>query len=349
MSYYTQRVIIGILGMMLPVILLISTFLEGGLEHLQVSISNFYYTNRGDFLVGVLCVLAVFLFSYTGPNDEKLDYWVSTIAAVCALGVAFYPTEIKEPITKHNIHIESTYTPLIKNFGEWHLLFGVLFFVAISFMCLFLFTKEPKGTRNWLKRRIIYILCGIIMLLSVIIIAIYMIGIKCDDCTVTFWGESVALFFFGIAWLTKGEALFPKVENNKRTVLLNILLIVCITAVILTVMFFNRTESQRYDKKIFGGTWVCDDDPKSTFTFYTDSMTCEINTCGQALRIQGKWDIRDIDFEPKATNFLVIKNTGEIDSIAPGYYTYRIDSAEAHVLYLTDYMNRNKLHILRHK
>ena len=59
----------------------------------------------------------------------------------------------------------------------------------------------------------IYKLCGLVMLGSICIIAVFSLSKVSDSNQITFWFETVALIAFGISWLTKGEALF----GDKKT------------------------------------------------------------------------------------------------------------------------------------
>lgn len=195
-SYLTLRRAIGILGMAAPFILYIGTRILHCETNVQCSISDYYYTCMGDVFVGILCSFAFFLFSYKGP--KKIDGILANLASVFALGVAFFPTE------------DGTIQ------GKTHLLCAALFFTILTIFSLFLFTKtggsRKQQTPEKKKRNIVFVLCGIIMLLCIVSILSYFVWFKennpCDtDTHPVFWFESIALFFFGISWITKGELL----------------------------------------------------------------------------------------------------------------------------------------------
>ncbi len=70
---------------------------------IQDSISSYYYTDMRDVLVGSLWAIGVFLFSYRGydtlegPQLRRLfgtstDFLASSLAGICAVGVAIFPT-----------------------------------------------------------------------------------------------------------------------------------------------------------------------------------------------------------------------------------------------------------------
>ena len=62
MSYLGLRKSIGFIGLLVPIVLLIAGvfFLEG---RIQPSISHFYYTPMGNYFVGLMCAIGVFLGS----------------------------------------------------------------------------------------------------------------------------------------------------------------------------------------------------------------------------------------------------------------------------------------------
>ncbi|MEP6844587.1 MAG: hypothetical protein ABI861_01225 [Panacibacter sp.] len=90
-----------------------------------------------------------------------------------------------------------------------HFVSSGIFFVILSYMSIFLFTKS-RGikTQNKIKRNRIYRVCGIIMLVSVIGIPIDNIPAIHEQISFlkpTLILETLALLSFGISWLTKGE------------------------------------------------------------------------------------------------------------------------------------------------
>ena len=87
--------------------------------------------------------------------------------------------------------------------GIIHNISAVVFFGLLSYNSLFLFTKSNGiMTDKKKKRNIIFKVCGIGMVASLIlIIPVSIIGIWGG----TWFVEALALFFFGISWLTKSN------------------------------------------------------------------------------------------------------------------------------------------------
>jgi hypothetical protein len=204
-SYLNLRKAVGVLGIALPVVLItVYPLLNKGCT-LPPSISHYYYTNMGTFFTGTLCAVAMFLFSYKGP--EKADERASMIAAACALGVAFLPANPK-------IYLQqcSTITLTMNDVrNAFHYGFAALLFLTFAYFSLFLFTKKDAyPTPEKLVRNKIYKACGWIIIVCVIAIAAVTIiehrqAVEAQKANIyTFIFETIALFAFGISWLLKG-------------------------------------------------------------------------------------------------------------------------------------------------
>ena len=234
LSYMTIRNLIGVFGMLLPVILILFTHRMPGERCVQPSISDYYYTSSGDILVALLCVLGVFLFTSNGYGGffEKFLY---VLAAICGMGVAFSPTTTKYPPPLVSIHELNFHVPKILGF-ERHLIFAALFFVALSIISLKYFPRtnvkkdldlKRKRTQKE-KRNIIFRIAGWTMLACIFVLLLYFLipGFKMimGSFPLIFALETVALEAFGISWITKGETLWPDGEHYlvswyKKTIL----------------------------------------------------------------------------------------------------------------------------------
>lgn len=200
-SYLVIRNAIGILGILLPLVLVFGSFLFGHVKEILPSISNYYHTNMRDFFVGLLCAVALFLFAYKGY--DKRDNITGNLGCIFALGVAFFPTSTGDTL--------STRPPVI---GILHLAFATLFFLVLIYFSLVLFTKTGKKVMTRRKRieNRVFRLCGYIMLACILLIALYFSVLEnvipgLAYCDPVFWLESFCLLAFGISWLTKGKLL----------------------------------------------------------------------------------------------------------------------------------------------
>jgi len=210
-SYLQIRKAVGWLGILLPVALVIGTRLFSNCPHIKDSISDYFYTIMGSVLVGVLCAVALFLFSYNGYNNW--DKIASNIAALFALGVAFFPVSVNEKCntcTFCNI--------LSRDVSHWrnivHFGSATIFFLTLALMSIFLFTKTDKpdapGTMK-LRRNLIYRICGIIIISAMITTGVLDFLVSPDKQLIphaTLWLETIMLWAFGFSWLIKGETLW---------------------------------------------------------------------------------------------------------------------------------------------
>lgn len=228
-SYLTLRNLIGISGMLLPVVLLLFTTRTPGSPPVEFSISNYYYTNTGDLLVVLLSILGVFLFTYNG-----YDWWeriITILSAVCAIGIAFSPTGINCPsggtdcLNDRSIH---TFKYNIQDIRSiMHFVFSAGFFIFSAVICLVYFPKgvvprnEDGKKSQKLKRNIIFRICGWVMIGCVAILVLYVAFQKQidTDIPVVFIFEAIAIEAFGLAWITKGQSLFPDGKHYIKRVI----------------------------------------------------------------------------------------------------------------------------------
>lgn len=213
-SYISLRRLIGILGMLLPFICVLGGFLFSDLP-VRSSISSYYHTNMRDFFVGLLVGVSLFLLTYKGY--ERIDNIVTSIIGLTGLGIAIFPClnsiSLTEPVGIFQI------SPAISN--KIHLACAFIFFFLLAINSIFLFTlskskKIPK-TRNKKIRNYIYVGCGIIILLSLLILFVRsLVGAEVENSKTLLVFETIMLLAFGISWLVKGETLFKdKVATAK--------------------------------------------------------------------------------------------------------------------------------------
>lgn len=191
----TLRKIVGLLGILLIPILVLGSFILDNTTQIQVSVSAYYHTSMRNALVGIVCGISLFLLSYHGYT--KCDSLASKLAGLFALGIAFFPTSATDD--KADI------------ISKLHYITSGIFFVILSYMSIFLFTKSSGNMTPEKKiRNRIYRICGIIMIISVIGIPIQSIPAihnRIAFLKTTLILETFALVSFGFSWLTKGEFL----------------------------------------------------------------------------------------------------------------------------------------------
>jgi hypothetical protein len=195
--YFTLRILIGAAGISLPILLVIGKLIAENSFRLEYSISDYYdNSTAGDILVGVLFSLAFFLVSYKGY--ARIDSIAANFGCAFALGVALFPTTSKNTFV-HYAH-----------FG-----FALLLFSVFIFFSLYLFRKSvPHPTKQKKNRNKVYLVCGILMIICIVGIAVSLVFEIGPNLHLVFWLESLALASFGFSWITKAEVLFH--EDNKR-------------------------------------------------------------------------------------------------------------------------------------
>ena len=194
-SYLTMRRIIGFLGILLVPVLIIGSLLLDHTNEIKVSVSAYYYSHTRNVLVGTLCCISLFLFSYHGYSWK--DSAASKLAGFFVLGIAFFPTS--ETNDKHD--------PI----SILHYVTAGIFFSILSYTSIFLFTRTSgRVTSQKKERNKVYRVCGIILAASALAIPLEKINVIDEHLSFlkpTLLLDTFALLSFGISWLTKGEFL----------------------------------------------------------------------------------------------------------------------------------------------
>jgi hypothetical protein len=195
-SYLSLRKAIGVLGAGLPFALV-----TGGLilqePVIRSSISSYYHSGMRNVFVGSLCAIGVFLWSYRGY--DRRDRIAGNLAALCALGVAFFPTTPAGAATAGE-----------RTAGALHFGFAAVMFLTLAYFSLVLFRITKNPTPQKLRRNTVYGVCGYVILACIALIPLA--GLLPPDSPLrarapVFWLEAAALLAFGVSWLTKGEAI----------------------------------------------------------------------------------------------------------------------------------------------
>jgi hypothetical protein len=212
LSHVTHRRLIGILGILLPVLLYVIAGLRPTDElprwGLLTSVSAYYYTGSVAIFVGVLFALSLFLFSYPGYKGVMADRLVGCLGGAAALGVGLFPTEAPESLSEPNWWSHWM--------GITHYVSAVLLFGSFILFSVWLFRKSsvPKRRdRPAEKRRRddVSLICGLTMIVSVC----WAVGASIADAPI-FLPEAIAILAFATSWLVKGEAYQPVLNVIRR-------------------------------------------------------------------------------------------------------------------------------------
>jgi len=217
-SYYTLRRAVGMIALSLPFALTGGVILLAliGPDHalprpiLQRSISDYYYTPMGNYLVGGLCVIASFLICSRGYDlsDEITGY----LAGAFTLGVALFPSVNPRNAEHTRLQIDIQFA---------HTVFAALMFLALAYFCLFLFRKsspEKRMTRRKRHRNTIYGICGLVIVVCILVMVslnLKTVARLLQPIDPLLCCESLALMAFGVAWLTKGEGFLKDAPRDR--------------------------------------------------------------------------------------------------------------------------------------
>lgn len=196
LSYLGVRRAIGVIGVLLPFVLLIGAWLIDRVG-VQGSISDYYYTVMRNVFVGSMVANGVFFLSY---RYARVDTVVSSLIGISAIGVALFPTTPVNP-TSTEIAI-----------GTVHFICATIFFLALAGYSYFIFTRSDPSvqmTPRKRQRNALYRASGIIIVVCLVLIAVLNLlppG-PIDDLQPVFWLETIASVSFGVSWLIKGETL----------------------------------------------------------------------------------------------------------------------------------------------
>lgn len=189
------RLMIGWLGILLPWMVL-GLSLGYGYEPPD-SISHTYYipTCIAPFMI-ILGAAALLLMSYKGY--DWYDDILCSLTGICGLGICLFPC-----YDSNSENLVGTFLLEKSLSGTLHNIFAILFFVLLAYNSLFMFTKSNGTmTKKKKQRNVIYRVCGLGMVVSLIGL-VFVTVFKIYGGT---WvAEALALFFFGISWLTKAN------------------------------------------------------------------------------------------------------------------------------------------------
>ncbi len=197
-NYLNLRKAIGLIGILLPFILVIGGFLTG--FSLQRSLSSYYHTPMRDVFVGSLFAIAVFMWSYRGY--DRRDAVAGNLACILGLGVALFP-----------VAPQSEATAIQRVLETLHCISTCGFFLVLAYFSLVLFRLSDQKFPGKMKiiRNRIYTVCGYTIIIGLVVIGIVSIPAiqpKMVRFRPVFWLEALIVFVFGVSWFTKGQTIF---------------------------------------------------------------------------------------------------------------------------------------------
>lgn len=160
------------------------------------SISATYYIPQctTSFMI-ILGASSILLMCYKGY--DKQDDIILSLSGVFGLGICLFPTYTYLYDTVGTFQVSVNVSSTIHNTC------AIIFFGLLSYNSFFLFTKgDGTPTKKKKIRNIIYRVCGVGMIASFLLLLL-------PDFRIKIWlVETIALFFFGISFLTKAD-IYP--------------------------------------------------------------------------------------------------------------------------------------------
>lgn len=211
----TLRRLVGVLGMLLPILLYGTLLVDSKFTRVLASISHYYFTRASGIFVICVSLLAIFLLIYKG--EALVDYILSSLAGIAALVVVLFPTN--NLFNLMNGKYNAVNVTILKEGvarSQFHYVCAAVFLLSLAIMSFFLFTKSDqpgsKRKRKKVFRNRIYRFCAIIMVMALLVILFGYLKIippaDYDSYELTFWMEVIAIEAFGFSWLVKGGVLF---------------------------------------------------------------------------------------------------------------------------------------------
>lgn len=186
-NHHTLKLIVGIIALSLP---LLTSYFSMPIKLDSISASYHVGGWPRNIFVGFLFAIAAFLATYNGHTRQQM--WLSKVAAVAAILVAMFPCGCdKQPEILPYVHYIAAF---------------VMFVILAVFCYSFYKRAKEKGHTEAKYRATIYGVCGIVIVLSMLIIALDGL-LELGIYRVTFYGETAALLAFGVAWLTASRTL----------------------------------------------------------------------------------------------------------------------------------------------
>ncbi len=209
-DHRTIKLVIGVIAITLGSVTSYFAHLDTG--GFITSISESYHVGRWaqSFFVGFLFAISAFLLAYNGLTFREMV--MSKIASLAAIGVALFPCECgRGPEIVRNVHGACA---------------AVMFIILAGFCYVFYRRARVKGYMQADVRAVIYVLCGVAIVLAMLAIAVdkisggalstAMTSLGLNGARLTFYGEHVGLVAFGISWLTASRVLPIITREDER-------------------------------------------------------------------------------------------------------------------------------------
>ncbi len=206
-SYRTLQTMIGWAGLLMPITVRGGGLLFEGIRTTD-SLSAYYYTGMRDIFVATTVLTGALLACYRTPH--LVDNIVASVAGIAAIGLALFPMD-----PTYAAELLARYPDLgtARHYAShgvlgYHLFFALTFAALSFYLVYFRFgAHTPAAGPAGQRRRRVYKVCGSVMLLSYVAIAVLAATVQGASL---FWPETSAVAAFAVAWLVKGSRGFGR-------------------------------------------------------------------------------------------------------------------------------------------
>jgi hypothetical protein len=196
-SFLKTRVVVGVIGILLPFVLVIGNWLVFGQSGILPSLSDYYHSDMRNWFVGSLWAIGSGLLVYLAARRNLADSVISFVAGLLAVGVALFPTNAPHTIL-------TTISTLPVGFAA--LLFGLLGVICFRFGNRD-GKREDRSVRWRARWRRVHRGCATVIWVAVVA-SVALAARGSDNNYTVLVGETVAVLAFGFSWFLKGSELF---------------------------------------------------------------------------------------------------------------------------------------------
>lgn len=216
-SYLMIRTVVGFIGIFLPIAFIIGeAFYLRGDVHVRGSISAYYHSAMRDLFVAGLCVIGFLLMTYMSAQMRTWDFWLSMVAGIAVVGVAFFPTK-RSGLTEDAVlcgaePAPAGCAPVQQALGETptavvHFVCAAVFILSLAVIA-FLFAYREKKYENDRRMALVQKICGWAIIAAIVWVVIgFFANLTIWELTPLYVGEVISVWAFGISWLLKGKDL----------------------------------------------------------------------------------------------------------------------------------------------